>query len=67
MTSHDITDLKWVNSNQYGADIGVNVPIEEPSSQVLQQRLLIKVWQLAKVWILPVLWLVQEPVEIIPY
>ena len=58
-------ELERVDGDQDGADVCVNVTGLEAGAQVLHQRLLVEVRQLAQVRILAIFGLVQEPVKVV--
>ena len=59
-------ELEWVDGDQYGADIGIDVSLLEPGLQVLEQSLFGEIGQLAQVGVLPVPGLVEEAEEVVP-
>lgn len=61
----DGVELEGVEGDEDGADVGVDVAGDEARAEIVEERLLVEVGQLAQVRVLPVFRLVEEAVEVV--
>jgi hypothetical protein len=61
----DGIEFKWIQGDQYAANVSIYVASQKPSPQIVQERLLIEIWKLTQIWVFLITRLIEESIKIV--